>query len=68
MVMALYFVACLTLTALPQIMALRQSVHDKLFQPDYVLRITQQEALLACRTRLSALINGKLNSLQDQHY
>ena len=53
------FIACLILTSLPQIAALRQIIHDEGFQPDYVLRVTQQEVSIACRTKFTALINGR---------
>lgn len=37
---------------------LRQVRHNVNFQPDYVLRVTEQTIAAACRTRLSAVVNG----------
>jgi hypothetical protein len=59
MVTFLRLAACLILAHLPQIASLRQMVHDGQFQPDYILRVTHQVASIACRTRLSALANGR---------
>jgi hypothetical protein len=58
---------CYILSALPSATGLRQVRHDVNFQPDYVLRVTQQTIAVACRTRLSAVVNGvpQNNTLPD---
>ncbi|KAI9044400.1 L-ascorbate oxidase [Aspergillus affinis] len=39
-------------------MSARQVRHDSTFQPHYVLRVSEKEVSIACRSRLIALVNG----------
>lgn len=55
-------VAYLTLIPFPGATALRQIVHDENFQPNYILRVTHKEVSIACRSRLTALVNGMLHT------
>lgn len=54
-------VLCLLLAFIPWADAVRQVKHDKGFQPDYILRVTEATVPIACRTRFSALVNGILS-------
>lgn len=49
---------CLIIASLPWTTAVSQVRHDKDWQPDYILRITEDTVPIACETRFSALVNG----------
>ena len=59
--MPVIWALCIFLSSLPVATAIRQVRHDRHFQPDYVLRITEDTVPIACRTRFSALVNGMLD-------
>ncbi|KAH8703085.1 putative multi-copper oxidase [Talaromyces proteolyticus] len=58
MLASIRFMVYLLLVCLPWTMGLRQFRHDSNFQPDYILRVGEETTSAACRTRLSAVVNG----------
>ncbi|KAJ9257400.1 hypothetical protein DTO207G8_2154 [Paecilomyces variotii] len=58
MLALIHFVLFYILATLSGVHSLRQVVHDESFQPDFILRVSSKEAPIACRTRLTAVVNG----------
>ncbi|GAD95403.1 multi-copper oxidase, putative [Paecilomyces variotii No. 5] len=58
MLLYIFFTIYALLTTLPSIAALQQIRHDSQFQPDYILRISSDTINVACRSRLSTVVNG----------
>ena len=60
MLSLIHFVLFYILATLSGVQSLRQVIHDESFQPDFILRVSSKEAPIACRTRLTAVVNGTL--------
>lgn len=63
MTLIMRLVLSVVLISLSGVVAIRQVVHDEIFQPDYILRVSQKEMPIACRTRFTAVVNGTLDSI-----
>jgi hypothetical protein len=63
MAISLFLIFHILLAMLPLGMALQQVRHDSNFKPEYILRITAENITVACRTRLSAVVNGMSSNL-----
>lgn len=44
-------------------LAIQQVRHDGIFQPDHVLRVSEEVTSIACRSKQVAVVNGLLSKL-----
>ena len=62
LVMSPIIEVCIALTALWSTAASRYTTHGSDFQPDHILRVSEQVFSVACVTRPSTLVNGQSSS------